>query len=181
MVYVHLAEGFEEIEALTVVDLLRRAEIDTETVAVGDSRMVTGAHGITVEADILQEQADYSAAEMLVLPGGMPGTTNLMQNETLGREIQNYVQIGRWVAAICAAPMVLGHLGVLEGRQATIYPGMEVHLAGATPIHEQKVVKDGRIITSKGPGTAMDFALELVEAIKGKSTADELRGDLVFG
>ena len=118
---------------------------------------------------------------MLVLPGGMPGTTHLMENETLGREIQNYVQIGRWVAAICAAPMVLGHLGVLEGKQATIYPGMEMHLIGATPIHEQKVVKDGRIITSKGPGTAMDFALALVEELKGKSAADELRGDLVFG
>ena len=181
MVYVHLAEGFEEIEALTAVDLMRRAEIDVQTVAVGDDKMVTGAHGIAVEADILQEEADYSAAEMLVLPGGMPGTTNLMKNETLGREIQNYVQIGRWVAAICAAPMVLGHLGVLEGRQATMYPGMEVHLGGAVPIHEQKVVKDGRIITSKGPGTAMDFALELVEAIKGKTAADELRGDLVFG
>lgn len=181
MVYVHLAEGFEEIEALTAVDLMRRAEIDVQTVAIGDDRMVTGAHGITVQADILQEEADYSASEMLVLPGGMPGTTHLMENEALGREIQNYVQIGRWVAAICAAPMVLGHLGVLEGKQATIYPGMEVHLIGATPIHEQKVVKDGRIITSKGPGTAMDFALALVEEIKGKSAADELRGDLVFG
>jgi len=181
MVYVHLAEGFEEIEALTAVDLMRRAEIDVQTVAMGKDRMVTGAHGITVQADILQEEADYSASEMLVLPGGMPGTTNLMENETLGREIQNYVQIGRWVAAICAAPMVLGHLGVLEGKQATIYPGMEMHLIGATPIHEQKVVKDGRIITSKGPGTAMDFALALVEEIKGKSAADELRGDLVFG
>lgn len=181
MVYVHLAEGFEEIEALTVVDIMRRAQIDVQTVAVGGDKMVTGAHGITVQADILQDEADYSAAEMLVLPGGMPGTTNLMENDVLGREIQNYVQIGRWVAAICAAPMVLGHLGVLEGRQATIYPGMEAHLIGATPIHEQKVVRDGRVITSKAPGTAMDFALELVEAMKGKTTADEVRGDLVFG
>ena len=181
MVYVHLAEGFEEIEALTVVDLMRRAQIDVQTVAMGEDKMVTGAHGIAVQADILQEEADYSASEMLVLPGSMPGTTHLMENETLGREIQNYVQIGRWVAAICAAPMVLGHLGVLEGKQATIYPGMEMHLIGATPIHEQKVVKDGRIITSKGPGTAMDFALALVEELKGKSAADELRGDLVFG
>ena len=181
MVYVHLAEGFEEIEALTVVDLMRRAQIDVQTVAMGEDKMVTGAHGIAVQADILQEEADYSASEMLVLPGGMPGTTHLMENETLGREIQSYVQIGRWVAAICAAPMVLGHLGVLEGKQATIYPGMEMHLIGATPIHEQKVVKDGRIITSKGPGTAMDFALALVEELKGKSAADELRGELVFG
>jgi 4-methyl-5(b-hydroxyethyl)-thiazole monophosphate biosynthesis len=181
MVYVHLAEGFEEIEALTVVDLMRRAQIDVQTVAMGEDKTVTGAHGIAVQADILQEEADYSASEMLVLPGGMPGTTHLMENEMLGREIQNYVQIGRWVAAICAAPMVLGHLGVLEGKQATIYPGMEMHLIGATPIHEQKVVKDGRIITSKGPGTAMDFALALVEELKGKSAADELRGDLVFG
>ena len=181
MVYVHLAEGFEEIEALTVVDLMRRAQIDVQTVAMGEDKTVTGAHGIAVQADILQEEADYSASEMLVLPGGMPGTTHLMENETLGREIQNYVQIGRWVAAICAAPMVLGHLGVLEGKQATIYPGMEMHLIGATPIHEQKVVKDGRIITSKGPGTAMDFALALVEELKGKFATDELRGDLVFG
>ena len=181
MVYVHLAEGFEEIEALTVVDLMRRAQIDVQTVAMGEDKTVTGAHGIAVQADILQEEADYSASETLVLPGAMPGTTHLMENETLGREIQNYVQIGRWVAAICAAPMVLGHLGVLEGKQATIYPGMEMHLIGATPIHEQKVVKDGRIITSKGPGTAMDFALALVEELKGKSAADELRGDLVFG
>lgn len=181
MVYVHLAEGFEEIEALTVVDILRRAQIDVQTVAVGGQKLVEGAHGITVQADILQEEADYSAAEMLVLPGGMPGTTNLMNNEALGREIQNYVQIGRWVAAICAAPMVLGHLGVLEGRQAMIYPGMEAHLIGAVPVHEQKVVRDGRIITSKAPGTAMDFALELVDAMKGRTTAEEIRGDLVFG
>ena len=104
-----------------------------------------------------------------------------MENEELGREIQNYVQIGRWVAAICAAPMVLGHLGVLEGRQATIYPGMEEHLEGATPMYEQKVVRDGRIITSKAPGTAMDFALELVDAMKGRTTAEEVRGALVFG
>jgi 4-methyl-5(b-hydroxyethyl)-thiazole monophosphate biosynthesis len=91
------------------------------------------------------------------------------------------VQIGRWVAAICAAPMVLGHLGVLEGRQATIYPGMEEHLEGAVPVYEQKVVRDGRIITSKAPGTAMDFALELVDAMKGRTTAEEVRGALVFG
>ena len=181
MVYVHLAEGFEEIEALTVVDILRRAEIEVQTVSVTGSALVEGAHGITVQADILQEEADYSAAEMLVLPGGMPGTTHLMENEELGREIQNYVQIGRWVAAICAAPMVFGHLGVLEGRQATIYPGMEEHLEGATPIYEQKVVRDGRIITSKAPGTAMNFALELVDAMKGRTTAEEVRGALVFG
>lgn len=180
MVYVHLAEGFEEIEALTAVDVLRRAGVDVMTVAMGESKAVTGAHDITVGADLLFAEADYSAADMIVLPGGMPGTTHLMESAALGREIQNYVQLGRWVAAICAAPMVLGGLGVLEGKRATIYPGMETHLAGAVTVVDQPVVVDGKIITSRGPGTAMEFALALVEAIKGKTTAEDIRQDLVY-
>ena len=179
MVYVHLAEGFEEIEALTVVDLLRRAEIDVQMVSVGESKMVTGAHGITVQADILQEEADYSVSEMLVLPGGMPGTTNLMQNETLGREIQNYVQIGRWVAAICAAPMVLADCGILEGLDATIYPGMEEQLRGANPTGENVTIS-GNIITGKGPALAMEFALALVEVLKGAEVRRQVAEGLLF-
>lgn len=167
MVYVHLAEGFEEIEAMTIVDVLRRAEIETKTVSIGEKRVV-GAHGVAVTADIVFEEADYSTCDMIVLPGGMPGTANLQAHKGLEENILAFASVNRWIAAICAAPMILGGLGLLEGKRATIYPGMESHLAGATPVSDPVAV-DGRIITSQAPGTAMVFALELINAIKGKT------------
>lgn len=179
MVLIHLATGFEEIEALTAADLLRRAEKDVQLVSVTGEKTVAGAHGIKVEADLLFEEADYSCCEMIVLPGGMPGTKNLAAHSGLCDKINEFNGSGRPIAAICAAPMVLGGLGILVGRKATIYPGMEQYLKGASHA-EGKVVTDGNLITSMGPGTAMDFGLVIVERLCGEDAAKELRKDLIF-
>ena len=168
MIYVHLAEGFEEIEALTAVDVLRRASIDVQTVSVTGNRVVTGTHGVPVTADILYEDAEYEDCEMIVLPGGMPGAANLQAHEGLLTHIKCFAENGKKLAAICAAPMILGHCGIMEdtltGAQAT----------GAA------VTVDGNIITGRGPALAMEFALALVEAIKGKAASDEIAEDLLY-
>ncbi|MBR5229659.1 MAG: DJ-1/PfpI family protein [Firmicutes bacterium] len=179
MVYVHLAEGFEEMEALSVVDLLRRVNVEASLVSVTGQRLVKGAHGINIEADILFEEADYEKCGMIVLPGGLPGTFGLRDHEGLCGRIKEFAEAGKKLAAICAAPLVLGELGIVEGRKATIYPGMEANLKGAVPVNE-KVVKDGNIITSQGPGAAMYFALAIVEEFCGKAAAEDLRKDLIL-
>lgn len=179
MVFIHLATGFEEVEALTAADLLRRSEIETVLVSVTGEKMVEGAHGFRIEADLLFEDADYSCCDMIVLPGGMPGTKGLASHSGLCDKIREFNREEKPIAAICAAPMILGELGLLEGRKATIYPGMERFLRGAHHT-KGKVVTDENIITSMGPGTAMDFGLALVERICGKSAAENLREDLVF-
>lgn len=178
-VYVHLATGFEEIEAVTVIDVLRRADIETESVSVTGDLPVKGAHGITVKADLLFDSADYKSCGMIVLPGGMPGTTNLGAHEGLMNEIKTFAAQGKYLAAICAAPMVYGEAGLLNGKKAVIFPGMEAHLKGAV-IGKGTVESDGRIITSKGPGTAFDFALAIVEIIKGAETAAGLMKAMVL-
>ncbi len=179
MIYVHLAEGFEEVEALTAVDVLRRAEIDVKTVSVTGSKTVAGTHGVNVEADILYEETDYEKCEMIVLPGGMPGSTNLEAHEGLAAHIKCFADNGKKLAAICAAPMVLGTCGILDGKKATIYPGMEECLKGAEATGEVVTV-DGNIITGQGPALAMEFALTLVEVLKGKEAADEVAADLLY-
>ena len=179
MVYIFLADGFEEIEALTVVDLLRRASISIAMVSITGDREVTGAHQIKVASDLLFEEADYSDARMLVLPGGLPGTDNLLAHKGLDGLLKEFSQMGRTLAAICAAPMVLAAAGVLEGKKATIFTGMENKLAGAK-YKKDTVVVDGKIITSKGPGTAMEFALTLVEIIRGRAIASTLKKDLIY-
>jgi len=179
MVLVHLAYGFEEIEALTVVDLLRRVEIPVGTVSVTGEKMVEGAHGIRVEADFLFEEQDYGGCSMIVLPGGLPGAFGLQDHEGLEQQIRDFSAAGKSVAAICAAPMILGHHGVLGGRKATIYPGMEANLSGGV-YTDQKVVCDGSLITSQGPGTAMDFALAIVEFLRGAEAAADLKQDLLL-
>ncbi len=181
MVYVHLAEGFEEVEALTVVDVLRRAEIDVKTVSITGSKAVAGTHGILVEADILYEEAEYPDCEMIVLPGGLPGADHLDAHEGLARHIKCFSQdAGKKLAAICAAPMVFGSCGILHGKKATIYPGMEDALKGGQATGE-RVTADGNVITAAGPAAAMEFALAIVEALKGKAAADEVAEDLLFG
>jgi len=177
-IYVFLAEGFEEIEALTVVDVLRRAQLPVQTVSVMDNAAVVGAHGITVVADTTVAAVDANVAEMLVLPGGMPGTTNLEACEPLCQMLQAFSSENRPISAICAAPMVFGHLGLLKGRQATIYPGMEDELVGATAVQEPVVV-DGNITTSRGPATALPFALALVERFCGAETAQSIADGMV--
>lgn len=179
MVFVHLAEGFEELEAITIVDVLRRAGIEVITVSITKDKAVTGSHNITIMADILYENANYTNCEMIVLPGGMPGTTNLAKHVGLLKYIKDFADDDKWIAAICAAPMVLGNLSILRGKYATIYPGMELHLVGAK-LSSEKVVVDGKIITSKGPGTAMDFALKLVEVLKGDQIVYSLRKAMVL-
>lgn len=180
MIYLFLANGFEEIEALTVVDLLRRADLQIKTVSIMEDRLVYGAHGIGVEADILFDQGDYDRGAMLVLPGGMPGTTNLCNHRALNEELKKFYQAGKPVAAICAAPMVLAKAGILKDHKATIYTGMEAELLEAEH-GEGNVVVSGNVITSKGPGTAMDFALAIIEYLKGRDAAAAIAGELLYG
>ncbi|MDF2486320.1 MAG: hypothetical protein K0R46_2488 [Herbinix sp.] len=168
-VYLFLAEGFEEIEGLTVVDLLRRANIDIIMVSITGDIHVTGSHQITTVADALFEELDYSDADMLVLPGGMPGTKNLQEHKGLDHLLREAAYNNKRLAAICAAPRVLGVKGLLQGKRATCYPGNEDSLLGAHVINAA-VVHDGNIITSKGMGTAIDFSLSLIKVLK---TADE--------
>ncbi len=170
MVYLFLADGFEEIEALAVVDIVRRAEIELTTVAVGDEPVVTGAHEITVFADDVFEAVDFSDATMLILPGGMPGTVNLEGSAELKALLVQHKNEGKPMAAICAAPRILGELGLLNGLKATCYPGNEAKLLGAEFVAE-KVVSGGGIITSRGAGTAIEFGLAIVTALKGKEKA----------
>ncbi len=176
---VFLADGFEEIEGLTVVDLLRRAGIETRTVAVTGSLEVTGSHGIQVRADMLFEDMDDSDTELYVLPGGMPGTKRLAAHTALGKLLQDAAASGKKVAAICAAPSVLGGLGILEGRRATSYPGFEEQLSGAELSTEQVVVS-GNITTSRGMGTAIPFGLALVAQLSGQAAADQLAKKIIF-
>lgn len=177
-VYLHLAEGFEEIEALTVVDVLRRAGIDVEMVSISESIEVKGAHDIRVIADKFFEQADYSHCDMIVLPGGMPGTTNLGAHAGLTGHLKEFAAQNKWIGAICAAPSILGKLGLLSGKKAACFPGFEKDLQGAA-LSNDPVVLDGTIITSRGAGTAMSFALKIVEVLKDKKTANVLKEKMI--
>lgn len=179
MVFIHLATGFEEVEALTPVDVLRRGGVDAKIVSVMGDKTVTGSHGISVQADLLFEEADYDACEMIVLPGGMPGATNLNAHKGLTDQIKAFAEGGKYVAAICAAPMVLGDCGVLKGLDATIYPGMEEHLIGANPTGANVTVC-GNIITGKGPALAMEFALTLLGILKGEDVRNQVADGLLI-
>ena len=179
-VCVFLADGFEEIEALTVVDLLRRAEIEVTTVSITDSKTVHGAHGIDVIADKLFEEANFEVQDMLVLPGGMPGTLNLGAHAGLKEELAKAFAEGKFLAAICAAPSVLGKYGFLIGRKATSYPGFEKKLVGAEYVTEAVAV-DGNIITSRGMGTAIPFSLALIEQLLDAKTAAKIRKAIIYG
>ena len=179
MITVHLADGFEEVEALTAVDLLRRADLEVVTVSIMGRKEVTGGHDVTVKADALFEEIDYDDCEMMVLPGGGMGAQNLDAHEGVANKLEGFADQGKWIAAICAAPMVLGHHGLLKGRKATIYKGMEAELTGAEHVDE-KVVVDGNIITSQGPATAMVFALKLIELLKTKKEADAIAAALLL-
>lgn len=177
-IYVFLAEGFEEIEALTPVDVLRRAGLPVKTVSVTGVQAVAGAHGVPVVADVMFEEVKEEEAEMIVLPGGLPGATNLDAHEGLGRLIADFAAAGRPLAAICAAPLVYGKRGLLKGRKATCYPGFENFLEGAD-YTAALVEKDGNFITGKGPGAAMDFAFAIVEKYCGKEKVDELKNGML--
>lgn len=173
MIPVFLANGFEEIEALATVDILRRAGVEVVTVGVGGSNAV-GAHGIAVCADIVEDELDIAAIDGVVLPGGMPGTTNLEASAVVQTAVKSAYERGLLVAAICAAPSILGHGGYLNGKKATCYPGFEPELTNAAVINEG-VVRDGSIITASGAGVAVDFALELVRYLVSDEMAESIR------
>jgi protein deglycase len=174
-----LAEGFEEIEAVGTIDILRRAGIETVVVSVSGSLSVSGAHQLSVKADELVENTDFSGVDMIVLPGGMPGAQHLKEHKLLREKLAAFDQGGKWLGAICAAPMVLGDLGILEHRKATCYPGFENQLKHAI-VKPDAVVEDQHVVTGKGPGFVFDFALKLVEKLSGKEKAGAVAGQLLL-
>ena len=176
---IFMADGCEEIEGLTVVDLVRRAGIEIEMISVSGEKNVTGSHKIAFQTDVSKADADFASYDGIVLPGGMPGTTHLMEDETVNRVIKEFAQDGKLVAAICAAPSVLGNAGLFEGKTATCYPGVEGKLTGANFV-TNSVAKDGNIITSRGLGTAIDFAAEIVAYLNGKIVADKLKTSIIY-
>ncbi len=178
-VCVFLAEGFEEIEALTVVDILRRGRVSTDMVSVTGSATVTGSHRIPVEADGTFSNMNFDDTEMLVLPGGMPGTTNLEAFPPLMTLVESFYNEGKYIAAICAAPSIFGHRGMLKGRKACCNPGFEQQLIGAE-VTQNPVTVDGHVITSRGMGTAIPFGLALLEIFNGHAAAEEMKTKLVY-
>ena len=175
MIYMFLANGFEEVEALCPLDLLRRAGCDVTTVGIGGDT-VLGAHGIAVHADLPDTMYRDSHPEMIILPGGMPGTRHLDESRTVDAALRAAASSGAYLAAICAAPMVLGKRGYLNGKKAVCFPGFEEHLTGATlPDDGARVVCDGKVITAKGMGVALEFGLALVRALKGDAVAEQIR------
>lgn len=175
-IFVFLTTGFEEIEALATIDILRRAELDVRSVSLTDSKQVIGSHTIPVIADVMFNDIDCSKAEMLVLPGG---TVAYNEHEGVKKEILAFAQKGEKVAAICASPMVLGGLGLLKNKAATCYPGFEKYLEGATLKTDEAVVVDNNITTGRGPGLTIDFALKIVELVAGKDKSDQVAKGLL--
>ena len=172
MIYVFLAEGFEEMEALAPVDILRRAGLEVTTVGV-TGKVVSGSHKIPVTSDITAEDVDFSNMDAMVLPGGLPGTNNLEACDIVKKSVEYCVANDKYVAAICAAPSILGHMGILKGKKATCFPGFDKELLGAEYTAESVTV-DGKIVTGKGAGVSIDFALKLTEILKDRETADKL-------
>lgn len=177
--YVFMADGTEEVEALTVIDLLRRGGVNVTTVSVMEKEEIVSSHKIGIRADEVFGKSDYMDGDLAVLPGGMPGTLYLKEHAGLHKVLEAYEKSGKYLAAICAAPSVFGHYKMLAGKRATCYPGFEEQLTGATAVNE-RVVRDGQFITSKGLGTAIDFSLELIAVLVGKEMADEVAGEVQY-
>ncbi len=171
---VFLAEGFEEAEAIVPVDIARRAGIEVTTLSITDDIYVTGSHNIQVKADELLSNVDTEAYDMLMLPGGVPGTPNLESSDAVKSALTNAHQAGKYIAAICAAPRFLGDLGILDGKKATAYPGNEDHLKKAEYLREAKAVTDGKVITARGMGCAAEFGREIVTALVNEETAEKV-------
>lgn len=178
MIYAFLAEGFEETEAIAPIDLLRRSGKEVVTVGIGDN-MITSSHGVTVVADTIAQEAPLTdELEMIILPGGMPGTLNLEKSAYVQAAIDFCVEHNKYIGAICAAPSILGHKKLLSGKKAVCYEGFETQLEGAEVL-TVPVVKDGIFITSRGAGTAVEFGLKLVEAAVSKAESDRLRNAIM--
>lgn len=177
--YVFMANGFEDIEAIGTIDILRRGGVDVKTISITGSNAVESAHGITIVADLMIEEADFSDADAMVLPGGLPGATNLNEHDGVREALMLQAEQGKIVAAICAAPLVLGGLGLVKGRRATCYPGFEKYLEGAEYTHELCTV-DGNITTGEGPGATFDFAYALLNQLGGSETVAKLQEGMMY-
>ena len=176
---VFFGEGYEEVEALAVVDVLRRGGEEVCLISVTGQKQVTGSHRVTVQMDALLEEVDFESMDMIMLPGGMPGTKNLEACEALMMQVDRFYEQGKWIAAICAAPSIFGHRGILKGRNACCYPGMESNLAGAQ-VSENPVEVSDHVITSRGMGTAIELGLTILEQLEGKEKADALADAIVY-
>lgn len=177
--YLFLADGFEEMEALTQVDILKRAGMPVKTVSVTGVLTVTGSHGVPVIADMVFEEVNEDDVEMIILPGGMPGATNLDKHEGLSKLIMNFAAAGKPLSAICAAPMVFGKRGLLKGKRVTCYPGFEKYLEGAE-YTAALIQKDGNFITAKGPGAAWEFGFAIVEKYQGIDKVWDLKHEMII-
>ncbi len=177
-VFVHLAEGFEEIEAMATIDILIRGELDVEIVSVTGEKIVKSVRGIGVQCDKLFEEVDYSEGGMIVLPGGIPGVDNLGAHAGLVEQLKAYKEQGKWIAAICAAPIILHDNGLIDGKTLTCFPGVGDDFKEANVVKDIVAV-DGKLITSQGPGTAIEFGLKILELLKGKEMSDYVRGRLL--
>ncbi len=173
MIYILLADGFEEVEALGCCDMIRRGEIEVKLVSIGEE-MVKGSHGMTVKSDMEVTEIDFDTIDGIVLPGGMPGTLNLQKDERVKEIIDYCVKNNKMIGAICAAPMILGDMNLLEGKRATCFPGYEDHLAGAQ-VDGDFVVVDGNFITARGAGAALMFGAAIVDYFKEGTGKNLLR------
>lgn len=178
-VAVFFGTGYEEIEALAVVDILRRAGIETDMVSIMGEKSVTGSHKVTVEMDKLLPEVNFDRLDMIVLPGGGTGTKNLEACEPLMKQVDRFVSAGKMVAAICAAPSILGHRGHLKGKKACSYPSFESHLEGAEVLKQPAVI-DGNIVTGRGMGAAVPFGLAILEKLQGKEAAEQMAEKIVY-
>ncbi|MBE6533519.1 MAG: DJ-1/PfpI family protein [Ruminococcaceae bacterium] len=178
MIYTFLADGFEEIEALCPVDIMRRAGLSVTTVGIGKKEII-GAHGICVIADVADTELSFEDIDLIFLPGGMPGTKNLDNSDTVHKAIDLAIQHDAYIAAICAAPMILGKRGLLNGKSAVCYPSFEEYLIGATIPNDTKLVTDGKIITAMGMGVSHDLGLEIVRIFCGNEKATALRQAII--
>lgn len=176
---IFMADGCEEIEGLAVVDIMRRVGIEITMISISDKKEVTSSHKVTFLADVLKNEVSYDELDGIILPGGMPGTLNLGADDTVIKTIRDFASAGKLVAAICAAPSVLGREGLLQGKKATCHPGFEEKLLGAECL-TNPVVRDGNIITSRGMGTAIPFALEIVRYFLDEEAVEKVKAALVY-
>ena len=178
MVYILLGKGFEDIEAIAPCDILRRGGVEVQFAGIG-GKEITGSNGVVVKAECTVEEIDLRKAEMIVVPGGMGGVESILGCETALNILRAAFDGGLYVAAICAGPMVLSRLGILDGKKATCYPGLEAELFTALP-EDEAAVTDGKVITGRGPGAALDFGYALLTALKGQEVSDKVRSDMVY-
>lgn len=176
---VFFAEGFEEIEGLTVVDLCRRAGIETDMISITDEKMVMGSHKIPIITDIVLKEVDFEQLDMIVLPGGLKGTQGLEACEPLMEQVDKFNDAGKFISAICAAPSIFGHRGILKGKDACSYPTFESHLDGAN-VKQNPAVMCENVTTGRGMGCSIDFSLAIIERFQGKEAADKIAEQVVY-